>query len=605
MGVMEIHPLIASVVGKTTSLRWGQVLQLPHAYGVVEIATADGIARQRGITVLSKLTQALTSQVVSLEALASVADGVMEEDVVSLALIVPVGKVVYVVLRGGGAVFMRRGDKFATLIKTPGNISGEIEEHDCIIASSHSFTNSLTPEEVAGVFDHRMPEEVAERLTLLLHEKHGGEGGAALIFEVSALISPQEVSVREELVVDEEKPLPKLSGIDISLLGQAMRTHAKKLFEWIRHTIKTQKRMAIAIGLILLFLVSVILGVRKQAGNVRGQKTSEIVAEAQHAFDEGMALLDLNTAKGRERLAQAEALLKPVVASVSDRTIEGRSAHTLYAQVLENMTRAQRITKISPAVFYDASLLKKDAQISAFAVTDERMGLLDSMGRTVFDLSPASKNGQISAGGAEYDGASHVAVYGDRIYVLVPEGIHLVRLSDRKTVPLVVKKDDGWGTMQSLIAYGGGLYLLDSGKSRIWKYVATEAGFSERREYLNPDTLPDLSQAVSMAIDGSVWVGFADGRIQRFTQGKEQTFVLRGLDRPLGANIQIETNDELTHLYVLDKEQKRIVVFDKEGLYIAQYVWESDLAPTGIAVSEDSKLIFLLAAGKIYSTPLE
>lgn len=590
---MEIRPVVASVVGKTSDTQWGQVLQLPNAYGIVEVAAPDGIARQRGITILSKLTDALSTEVVSLEALASIADTVMESDVVSLALLVPVGKVVYMVLRGEGSVFLRRGEKFATLMRTPGNISGEVKEGDCILAASRGFTGSLSPEEVGGVFDHLAPAEVAEKLTLILHEKHGGEGGAALIFEVAQMVSPEEVlplAVKEP----EEESAALRFGRRIVQLGRAFLQR-----------ITREKRLAITIALLFVFLVSVILGIQKQRGNVRAKQASSVIAEAQRAFDEGMALLDLNAVKGRERLSQAEQLLAPLVSSLSDRSAEGRRANELYKEVTENMSRAQHVVRATPALFYDASLIKKDAKVTAFAASEDRMGLLDTAGRTAYDLTLPAKSGQIAGGGEQYADASAIAVYGDRLYVLVPGGVHMIRLSDRKTVPNVAKKDDAWGAIRSIVAYGGNLYLLDTAKSRIWKYVATETGFSERREYLNPDTLPDLSKGTSMAIDGSVWIGTTDGRVLRFTQGKEQTYILQGLDSPLGTNILVDTEDGQKYLYILDPANKRVVVFDKDGLYMAQYLWEGDLAPTGFAISEEQKLIFLLSAGKIYATPLE
>ena len=77
--------------------------------------------------------------------------------------------------------------------------------------------------------------------------------------------------------------------------------------------------------------------------------------------------------------------------------------------------------------------------------------------------------------------------------------------------------------------------MLDSLKGRIRKYVAIDAssqtgrrGFSEIREYLNPDTLPDFFRGAGLAIDGSVWIGTNLGKIFRFTRARN-TFTPQGL----------------------------------------------------------------------------
>jgi hypothetical protein len=146
---------------------------------------------------------------------------------------------------------------------------------------------------------------------------------------------------------------------------------------------------------------------------------------------------------------------------------------------------------------------------------------------------------------------------------------------------------------------------LDTQKSRIWKYVAIDKGFSEIFEYLNPDTLPDLSNATNIAIDGSVWLGATNGQIARFTSGKENVYVPQGVDVPLGKRLSVYTHDETKMVYLMDHDNQRIVVFDKEGLYAAQYIWDVEFHPTSFVVSETSDKLFLLAEGKIYSADLQ
>jgi len=262
--------------------------------------------------------------------------------------------------------------------------------------------------------------------------------------------------------------------------------------------------------------------------------------------------------------------------------------------------RSMHVVSSEPQLFFDVSLIKKGAQATAIGLSDDTMGIVDQTGETVYLLTVSSKNGQVVAGGDAFDIASCITVSSDQLYVMTGSGVHAIRLSDKKTTPQVIKKDSQWGTIGSLGSYGGNVYLLDTTKSRIWKYVATERGFSELREYLNSDTLPDLTKATSMAIDGSVWVGTGDGKILRFTQGKENTFVPQGVEPALGSDLSVYTSDTARNLYVLDRQNKRVVVLDKDGTYLAQYVWEQNLGVSGVVVLEKDKEIFILAEGKIF-----
>ena len=157
----------------------------------------------------------------------------------------------------------------------------------------------------------------------------------------------------------------------------------------------------------------------------------------------------------------------------------------------------------------------------------------------------------------------------------------------------------------SLVSFGGNVYLLDIQKSRIWKYVATDTGFSELREYLNPDTLPDFTQTNSMAIDGSVWLGSTNGKIWKFTGGKEDSFFPQGVDPAFGNNLYVYTSDSVNNIYVLDADNMRVVVLQKDGTYLSQYVWTGNFHPTQMIVSESEKKIYLLAGGKLYSIDLK
>lgn len=619
---MQVKPVIGSVVGKTDEVHWGQVLIAPSAYGVVEIEDPAGLARQHGVGSLIKLSGMLEKPPTSLSQVQKVAEAVMGDGIVSLILLVPVGTVVYLVMRGQGAIYLKRGQQLACLLKQSGELSGEVNAGDTLLLVSKSFAQALNGEQLTSVFDHLSATEAAEKLTLLLHEAEDGRGGAGFIFQVHELIPLEEETIISKTAVAqpvyEKVAEAERSGISLVAVKEAFsRRHLVRLYHALKRflpVLRGRNKLVILVSavLIVFFIVSVIIGIRREFGLSQSTQTTKALTAAQHAYDEGVALLDLNPIKGRERLVQAKQLLSPLLPTASSKSKTGRQIKALYEQVTDSLGLAMQVNRGEPQLFYDGSLLKKDASIFSLALEADTLVALDKTTKTVFSLDILSKSGQILAGGDAFQTASLIGLHGDNAYVLTSQGIHAVGLSDKTVTSSVIKPDSGWGTITALVAYGGNIYLLDTTKSRIWKYVAIgkgppagSLGFSDLREYLNPDTLPNLQTALNMAIDGSVWLGTAEGKILRFTQGKEATFLSQGVDPGWGMNLLVYTDDDNNNVYVLDRGQKRVVVLDKNGVYVAQYVWEGNFNPTQIVASEKQKKIFLLIEGKIYALNLK
>ncbi len=160
--------------------------------------------------------------------------------------------------------------------------------------------------------------------------------------------------------------------------------------------------------------------------------------------------------------------------------------------------------------------------------------------------------------------------------------------------------------LRLMAAFGGNLYVLDS--SQLWRYKPLGDGFGTAPEtYFN--TPPgDLSTVVDMAIDGSVYLLYADGRIRRFFGGDEQPFTPTDLSDPLAQPVALAADAEATRgsLYVADAARARIVQFTSQGIFMRQLKsYDSAMdALENILVDERAQRIFFLSGGKLYTAPL-
>lgn len=604
---MRIKPAIGLAVGPTDTVHWGQVLVAPGAYGVVEVASDRGDAQQIGVRALSALGELTSVPMTSVAELEKSVRDVWEEGIVSIVLLVPVGPVVHLVLCGAGSVFVKRGMELASLMNHQGSISGEVRRGDTVVLASEGFARLLPREELVRVFDRQTASDVAETLTLLLHERSGAAGAVALVFEVSQFETTQPEAARE--VPRSEPGAPNRAPAPLSWASsfvQGAEEVKKRGVGWLssfrRDPLALRRAGVIVVS--VLFFTSVGLGILKQASAQKNKEAHAALSDAQHAFDEGVALLELNPVKGRERLQSAKARIESLGTSVNPRTKEGRDLALLLTQVNDNLTQAMQITEAPLSLFYDMELVKQNAQASTIALDGTTVIVADQPGGTVYRLDITTKKADILAGGEFFEGISAVGIHGSTVYTLTSDGVVQTSLTDKKSI-LAVKKSDQWGALAALVAFGGNVYLLDTSSSRIWKYTATEKGFSDIREYLNPDTLPDLSAATGMSIDGTVWVSTRVGDILRFVQGREETFVAKGVEPALGDDLVVYATDETNNLYVLDRSSSRVVVLDKEGIYLAQYRFTTEMSPAALVVSEEAKKILLLSSGKLYSIDIK
>ncbi len=186
------------------------------------------------------------------------------------------------------------------------------------------------------------------------------------------------------------------------------------------------------------------------------------------------------------------------------------------------------------------------------------------------------------------------------VYLLTDKAVATIdKTSGTKKDILLNNKD--WSKAVALSPYQGNIYVLDQ-KTGILKFVAAENGFG-KTDYFK-GTPPDLSKAQSLSIDGSIWILIQDGKILKYTSGKQDNFTITGLDKPLKNPSKIFTNRDTDNLYILDNGNGKILVLDKNGQYQKQYNANILQSALDFEILEKDQKILLLSGGKIWEIPL-
>ena len=83
----------------------------------------------------------------------------------------------------------------------------------------------------------------------------------------------------------------------------------------------------------------------------------------------------------------------------------------------------------------------------------------------------------------------------------------------------------------------------------------------------------DLTGAVDIAIDGFIYVLYADGTIRKFEGGVPIEFQVTELDKPMNraTAIYAAPDEEAQFIYVADAGNKRVVQLNKDGRFVRQF----------------------------------
>lgn len=165
------------------------------------------------------------------------------------------------------------------------------------------------------------------------------------------------------------------------------------------------------------------------------------------------------------------------------------------------------------------------------------------------------------------------------------------------------------GSIGQLGIYNGRLYLADERSNQIFRYTPAGLAYDEEpASWFDEQVQGDLSGLVAMGIDGEIWLLTEDGTLLRYRQGQQLPFSLERIPGLGGllVDMVIDNQAEGT-IYLADATEERILVFDKEGRYIEQYVDAEDMALTGLRglyLDEFSGMLYILTSSALYAHPL-
>jgi len=541
--------------------------------------------------------------------------------------------VLYVGIIGSGGAKIYRDGKLLDLFKKPRSnkettvASGFVKINDLFLLYTSAFLIDITNEEMEENLKNNNAAEVSDRMAPYLMKGEKSSVKAAMIMGV---VEREPSFASEEASADAEALADKSAGKEVVEQPVTQTTDKReiKFFSGVREGFsnfknkakpriflrkegggENTKRTAFTIGIVLIVMLvaSVSLGMKKREEGAFKKSFVPLYKEATDKYDEGASLLELNPPLSKTPLSEAKQKTEELLKLVGERKTEKAMVLELSNKIDDAIAGSSKTYKISePNVFYDLTILGDKAEGTGWSLYDKNALIFDMKNSTAYNVGLSGKSGGVVAGESDLNGVSIFSMGDGKVEFFSSSKGVLEATIGKSGLDIVIKKDDEWGEIAGMAAFGKNVYLLDKNKSSIWKYAGGESGYLSKSNYFAIDIKPDLSKAVKIIIDGSVWINTTDGELFRYTTGRLDPINLSGLSENLGELTDFYTDDTSKFVYVLDQIKKRVVLFDKKsGVYQAQYVWENMKNITGIAADEENKKIFLLGGSKIYAIELK
>ncbi|MCK5085559.1 hypothetical protein KAK05_02510, partial [Candidatus Parcubacteria bacterium] len=160
--------------------------------------------------------------------------------------------------------------------------------------------------------------------------------------------------------------------------------------------------------------------------------------------------------------------------------------------------------------------------------------------------------------------------------------------------------------IKDIDSYSNFIYTLNPTSNQIYKFKKTQAGFDSGNAWLEIDENISVENAISLTIDGSIYVLRSDGTIDKYRTGSKQKFSVEIPSIPVSDTSTIYTKPEMNYLYVTDKQNKRIILFDKsDGKLVKQFVNDKFNNLQNIIVDQKEETIYALSGNNIFEIEID
>lgn len=621
--------LLSKIASNPTDSAWSQAYSTINFYVALSTSSSDmeksSAIASSGKEILERLQReffALDEKNLETikQAVANVTQILDPSNDTSILLATLSKNILYVISYNCSQTILARHNNLGVVSNSENNqltaFSGRLQPNDILILETAGFAQRFPPTLLQPLIKSNNVVEISESLTPKLLEKPTGTEAAVIMQYVGTPESTTEnpLDQKEEQTSqesDKETVQEPASNAESQSLespepGSQNSTEQIPLEQKTKFSLKlpslpkisfNRKQWGIAgvVVLVAALIISIILDQHKRASLHNEQILQGVLVPAQKDLADAQALSILNKPLALEKIQDAQALLVSGKNKLPPGSSEVQQINSMLDKVHNELqTITGGTTLNNQKLIFDASSKKSIGSISFVSFNGT-------------ELIVAGQNG--SAAVLSTDGSVKKIFTGKPTTAFTADDTYAYEAGDKAITQINLssgtnKQISDNAPQSSNIAdikvYDQNLYLLNNATQDVEKY----AGSSYSKSSYFKNSTHFQTKPTSIAIDGSIWIIEQSGNIHKFTRGVEQPFTVSGLSSPFGPHTLIYTDVGYDDLYILDKDNNRIVVVGKDGTYKNQYQLAELKNASSFSVYESGKIAYFVTNNKLFSIAL-
>ena len=507
----------------------------------------------------------------------------LSQQISTIACVLLQADSVYACTVGEGEIYVGRRGSVVPLLTHPTYAVGRVLVGDVFLLTAKSHTETMTLQSWRSILMGGQSEVVddVKHIQDALHTlATQGTHVRALVGSVFFEQSSEVVPIVDDAVAVAQPPA---STRELSAPNQSWLKRHMPVVQFPKKRILLVGAIG---GLLLILGIGLLSKLRQQQQSAQSQKIAVVREYVEQQIELARGVSSINNARARTLLQDAGASIAELEKSLGSTNADVRALREKLKQSQAEITDDSR----KATEYFDLTIEQKAAKGTLMAQDGQTVAILDPGGFVyVVDLKAKSLDRRRFSNASE---ATSLSVLDDVVYVLIPER-GVAALDGDGGSKKIISRSKQWTAPTHIVAYGSNLYILDPSAGQVFRYASTDNGYEES-EYFRSEA--DLNGAKSMAIDGSIYIGFSS-RVLKFTSGLQDGFNPQfGTDK---ITIQsLVTSADLDGLYVWDTSQGQVQVLGKNGAFQQQVA--NDILKKASAIAVYDNGVMALVDSKIY-----
>jgi hypothetical protein len=432
-----------------------------------------------------------------------------------------------------------------------------------------------------------------------IEKNENGEPILTIEKESLTIIAEEQPEINKPSIPEKKEDYTRVKTSEVHLHGlkpKISRWLNDQLAKFVSWSIWQKILVIGAFVLFFFFSQSIVLNSQKTNHDVNINDVQKIVAQTNEFLNKAEAQNIFNDDAGaKASLAQAEASLATIPVKKqyeSDRaSIQAR---------IDNLNHSlQKITYLdNPAVLADLTNKNGQAQTVGLASAGGLIFSFDNQNQKIYSIDQAKKQTNEKVLNLATSTVKKIVALSDKSLAILTDKNEIYQY-DLATG--AAKKALAVNTnVKDIESYGGKLYILED--NNVIKSLPVTGGFNSGSAWIKGNQ--DLKNSTAVAIGDGLYLTQADGTIKYFKNSATVPFSTSQINPPLVNPTQIFTTLESQYLFVLDPQNQRIVVFNKDGTLKLQITSKSFTNLKSMSVVEKTKKIYVLSDNKVYGVDI-